>query len=75
MVFKSEKYLNNFLKEPHTKSSKYSAFIETQKKISEIDNFEKGEWWVQDFASMLPLSFIPKVKNLNILDICAAPGG
>ena len=38
LVFKSEKYLNNF-KEPHTKSSKYSAFVETQKKVSKIDNF------------------------------------
>ena len=74
LVFKSEKYLNNF-KEPHTKSSKNSAFIETQKKITEIDNFEKGEWWVQDFASMLPLVFNSKTKNFNILDICAAPGG
>ena len=74
LVFKSEKYLNNF-KEPHTKSSKYSAFVETQKKVSKIDNFEKGEWWVQDFASMLPLALNSKTKNLNILDICAAPGG
>ena len=74
LVFKSEKYLNNF-KEPHTKSSKNSAFVETQKKVSKIENFEKGEWWVQDFASMLPLAFNSKTKNLNILDICAAPGG
>jgi len=74
LVFKSEQYLNNF-KEPHTKSSKYSAFIETQKKVSNINNFEKGEWWVQDFASMLPLAFNPRAKNLSILDICAAPGG
>ena len=62
-------------KEPHTKSSKYSAFVESQKKVSKIDKFEKGEWWVQDFASMLPLAFNSKTKNLNILDICAAPGG
>ena len=74
LVFKSEKYLNNF-KEPHTKSSKNSAFIETQKKVRDIDNFEKGEWWVQDFSSMLPLAINPNTKNLNILDICAAPGG
>jgi len=74
LVFKSAKYLNNF-KEPHTKSSKHSAFVETQKKVSKIDNFKKGEWWVQDFASMLPLVFNSKTKNFNILDICAAPGG
>ena len=74
LVFKSEKYLNNF-REPHTKSSKKSAFIETQKKVSKINNYAKGEWWVQDFASMLPLAFDTKTKNLSILDICAAPGG
>ena len=74
LVFKSEKYLNNF-KEPHTKSSKYSAFVETQKKVSKIYNFEKGEWWVQDFASMLPLALNAKTKNLHILDMCSAPGG
>ena len=74
LVFKSEKYLNNF-KEPHIKSSKNSAFIETKKKVRSIHNFEKGEWWVQDFASMLPLAINPKIKNLNILDMCAAPGG
>ena len=38
-------------------------------------NFEKGEWWVQDFSSMLPLAINPKIKNLGILDMCAAPGG
>ena len=74
LVFKSEKYLNNF-KENHTKSSKKSAFVKTQKKIIDINNFERGEWWVQDFASMLPLALISKTKNLSVLDICAAPGG
>ena len=74
LVFKSEKYLNNF-KEAHIKSSKNSAFVKTQKKVKNINKFEKGEWWVQDFASMLPLALIPKTKNLSILDICAAPGG
>ena len=74
LVFKSEKYLNNF-KEPHTKSSKNSAFIESQKKINSMSNFKKGEWWVQDFSSMLPLGITPMIKNLQILDMCAAPGG
>jgi len=74
LVFKSEKHLNNF-KEAHIKSSKNSAFIKTQKQIRNINKFEKGKWWVQDFASMLPLAFNPRAKNLSILDICAAPGG
>ena len=74
LVFKSEKYLNNF-SEPHTRSSRNSAFVQTQKKVSKIDNFQKGEWWVQDFASMLPLALNPQNNNLSILDMCAAPGG
>ena len=74
LVFKSEKFLNHF-SEPHTKSSKNSAFIESQKKINDMSNFKKGEWWVQDFSSMLPLSISQEINNLNILDLCAAPGG
>ena len=74
LVFKSEKYLKYF-KEPHTKSSKKSAFIKVQKKIKDIDNFKKGEWWVQDFSSMIPLAINNHINNSNILDMCAAPGG
>ena len=74
IVFKSAQYLNNYT-EAHTKSSENSAFIESKKKINDMPNFKKGEWWVQDFSSMLPLAIKPKIKNLQILDLCAAPGG
>ena len=74
LVFKSKKNLKAF-KEPITKSSSKSAFLKVQKKISSIYNFHKGEWWVQDFSSMLPLAINNKIKNNDILDICAAPGG
>ena len=74
IVFKSEKYLKRFTEE-NTKSSTKSTFLKIQKKINGIENFYKGEWWVQDFSSMLPLAINNKIKNCNILDICAAPGG
>ncbi len=74
IVFKSEKYLKRFTEE-NTKSSTKSTFLKIQKKINDIENFYKGEWWVQDFSSMLPLAINNKIKNCNILDICAAPGG
>ena len=74
LVFKSEKFLNNF-EEKHTRSSTKSAFVEVKKKISDIDNFKDGDWWVQDFSSMIPLAINNKIKNYNILDMCAAPGG
>ena len=74
LVFKSTKDLDNF-KEPKIKTSTNSIFIETKKKVTNIQNFKKGEWWVQDFSSMLPLAISNKIENLNILDMCAAPGG
>ena len=74
LVFKSTEDLVNF-REPKIKTSTNSAFIETKKKVTSIHNFKKGEWWVQDFSSMLPLAILNKIENLNILDMCAAPGG
>ncbi len=74
LVFKSEKNLSDF-KEAHVKSSSKSAFVELKKKVTDIYNFNKGEWWVQDFSSMIPLAINNKIKNHNILDMCSAPGG
>ncbi len=74
IVFKSEKYLKGFAEE-NTRSSLKSTFVKVQKKISDIENFDKGEWWVQDFSSMLPLAINNNIKNFDILDMCAAPGG
>ena len=74
IVFKSEKYFKGFAEE-NTRSSLKSTFVKVQKKISDIENFDKGEWWVQDFSSMLPLAINNNIKNFDILDMCAAPGG
>ena len=74
LVFKSKENLNDF-RESNIKSSSKSAFIKDQKKVTDIYNFNKGEWWVQDFSSMVPLAINNKIINYNILDICAAPGG
>ncbi len=74
LVFKSEKCIDNF-NEPHTKSTNKSAFLDVQKTIKDIENYKKGEWWVQDFSAMIPLAINSKIKNNEILDICAAPGG
>lgn len=74
LVFKSEEAFCNF-REPFTKSSNKSAFVSIQKKISNLHNYDKGNWWVQDFSSMIPLAINDNINNLEILDICAAPGG
>ena len=74
MVFKTEQNLNSF-KEIYTKSSKNSAFIEVKKNIEKIQNYNKGNWWVQDFSSMLPLAINSDTKDLKFFDLCAAPSG
>ena len=74
LVFKSKEAFCNF-REPFTKSSNKSAFVCVQKKISNLHNYDKGNWWVQDFSSMIPLAINNNINNLEILDICAAPGG
>jgi len=74
LVFKNEYFLNNF-NENFFKTTNTSAFIIEKKKIKEIDNYEKGQWWVQDFSSMLPIFLSPEIKSKKILDMCSAPGG
>ena len=43
--------------------------------ISEIEGFDDGAWWVQDTAAQLPVRLLGDVSELNVIDLCAAPGG
>ncbi|MEM9716321.1 MAG: methyltransferase domain-containing protein [Pseudomonadota bacterium] len=43
--------------------------------ITKLDGFEAGDFWVQDFAAQQPISALGDVSGLNVLDLCAAPGG
>tara|TARA_B100001059_G_scaffold233091_1_gene272337 strand:+ start:51 stop:1316 length:1266 start_codon:yes stop_codon:yes gene_type:complete len=74
LVFKNKKLLDIF-KEKYEKTSEFSAFILNRKKIKNLENYEKGHWWVQDFSSMLPIHLSPEIKSKKVLDMCAAPGG
>ena len=42
--------------------------------VSELAGFGEGRWWVQDLAASLPARLIPK-DAVDVLDLCAAPGG
>ncbi len=42
--------------------------------VSELPGFGGGEWWVQDLAASLPARLIPD-EAVDVLDLCAAPGG
>ena len=74
LVFKNKNLLESF-KEGHDKTTDLSAFIINKKKIKDLENYEKGHWWVQDLSSMLPIYLSPEIKFKKILDMCAAPGG
>ncbi|WP_290884604.1 RsmB/NOP family class I SAM-dependent RNA methyltransferase [Hoeflea sp.] len=43
--------------------------------VSGLAGFEDGEWWVQDAAASLPAQLFSKLDGLDIVDLCAAPGG
>ena len=75
VVFKNQKYLSYFKNKIIQTSSK-SGFLNDVEKIEKIPSFKKGQWWVQDYSSFLPLHNIDDslISGLN-LDMCAAPGG
>lgn len=44
--------------------------------IRSQEGYEEGEWWVQDAAAALPLYALQHlIRDKQILDACAAPGG
>ena len=44
-------------------------------KINELYGYNQGLWWIQDFAASLPVLALGDIKDKNVLDLCAAPGG
>ena len=75
IVFKNEQKLKTF-EETLIRTSTISGFLKNRKNIMEIDSYEQGNWWIQDFSSFFPLQNLEvKGKNKKFLDACAAPGG
>jgi 16S rRNA (cytosine967-C5)-methyltransferase len=42
--------------------------------VTELAGYGSGRWWVQDLAASLPARLIP-AGAVDVLDLCAAPGG
>ena len=74
LVFKNQNLLKNFSEE-NIQTSSQSLIIKKTKYVENLSNYQKGDWWVQDYSSMLPLHLTPNLKNKKIIDLCAAPGG
>ncbi len=75
IVFKNNIEMNNF-EEEIIKTSDTSGFLISKKNPKDVESYNKGVWWIQDFASFFPLyNFDGNNKFENYLDACAAPGG
>lgn len=43
--------------------------------VTQLEGFEDGAWWVQDMAASLPARLLGNVEGMDVIDLCAAPGG
>jgi 16S rRNA (cytosine967-C5)-methyltransferase len=43
--------------------------------VTKLPGFDDGAWWVQDVAAAMPVAMLGDIKDLDVLDLCAAPGG
>lgn len=43
--------------------------------VPELPGYGDGAWWVQDAAATIPVDLLGSISGLNVLDLCAAPGG
>ncbi|HTQ35045.1 MAG TPA: transcription antitermination factor NusB [Stellaceae bacterium] len=43
--------------------------------VSTLPGYSEGAWWVQDAAAALPARLFGDVAGLQVIDLCAAPGG
>jgi len=74
IVFKNNYLMQKFNIKHHITSAR-SLAIKNSTLIKKLPNYEKGDWWVQDFATMLPIYLIDQIKDKMVLDMCGAPGG
>lgn len=43
--------------------------------VMDLNGYRDGLWWIQDAAAALPARLLGDVRDLHIVDLCAAPGG
>jgi 16S rRNA (cytosine967-C5)-methyltransferase len=43
--------------------------------VMALPGYAEGAWWIQDAAASLPARLFNAVSGLEIVDLCAAPGG
>ncbi len=46
-----------------------------REKISSLEGYDQGSWWIQDVAASLPALLAGNLSGKIVADLCAAPGG
>ena len=52
-----------------------SVRLHNTAQVSALPGYATGDWWVQDAAAAIPVRTLGDVSGLQVLDLCAAPGG
>ena len=52
-----------------------SLRIKKDVKLSNLNGFKEGKWWVQDISSSIPVKLLGDLKEKEVLDLFSAPGG
>jgi 16S rRNA (cytosine967-C5)-methyltransferase len=43
--------------------------------VTALPGYAEGAWWIQDAAASLPMRLFGSIEGLDVVDLCAAPGG
>ncbi|MGD9618046.1 MAG: RsmB/NOP family class I SAM-dependent RNA methyltransferase [Alphaproteobacteria bacterium] len=43
--------------------------------VTALPGYAEGAWWIQDAAASLPVRLFGPLAGLDVVDLCAAPGG
>ncbi len=52
-----------------------SLRIKKDVKLTYLDGFNEGKWWVQDISSSIPIKLLGDLNGKEVLDLFSAPGG
>jgi 16S rRNA (cytosine967-C5)-methyltransferase len=52
-----------------------SRRVTQEGRVEDLPGFAEGAWWVQDAAATLPTLLLGDVRDKDVIDLCAAPGG
>ena len=74
ICFKSKKSIK-LINKKYIKTSETSIALKQNVQIKDLPGYGEGNWWIQDYASTIPVRLLGNIVNKKILDMCAAPGG